>query len=169
MIDLYGSEDFWRARCGKSARRDPCGGCWATGSPTAIKAWQRWELHQGSQGWYGGWTSFAEIVLGKWSSISNDDAFIQSVFTVQIWFSPHFRIQTANQNISVEVCFSCRKNYQNGKVCCDEAPSKISLQRCVWKLLILRREYQILSQCWLQFVGWGLFTIPNISYCKIYS
>jgi len=31
-----GSEYFWRARCGKSARRDLWGGCWATVSPTAM-------------------------------------------------------------------------------------------------------------------------------------
>src|SRR2546426_1516472 len=31
-----GSEYPRRARCGKTARRDLCGGCWATGSPTAI-------------------------------------------------------------------------------------------------------------------------------------
>ena len=31
-----GSEYYRRARCGKTARRDLCGGCWVTGSPTAM-------------------------------------------------------------------------------------------------------------------------------------
>src|SRR6266487_3329206 len=31
-----GSEYLRRARCGKTARRDLCGGCQVTGSPTAI-------------------------------------------------------------------------------------------------------------------------------------
>jgi len=41
-------------------------------------------LFYGSQVWYGGWTSFAKIILGKLGSISGDNAFIQSVFTVQV-------------------------------------------------------------------------------------
>jgi hypothetical protein len=37
----------------------------------------------------------------------------------------------ANQDIPLEVYVSCREDHQNGKICGDEAPSKISTQRCV--------------------------------------
>jgi len=35
--------------------------------------------------------------------------------------------QTANQDIPLEVCFSCREDYQNSKICDHEAPGKIPI------------------------------------------
>jgi len=42
------------------------------------------------------------------------------------YLKTHFRTQTANQDIPFEVCFSCREDYQNGKICGYETFSKIS-------------------------------------------
>lgn len=50
---------------------------------------------------------------------------------LKVWYSTHFRMQTANQDIPVEVRFSCREYYQNGTICGDEALGKISVSKCV--------------------------------------